>query len=48
MKFVVDASVIIAVIANKPEKDQLIEITKGADLLALLRSIGKLAMPFQR
>ncbi len=34
MKFVVDASVIIAVIANEPEKDQLIEITKGADLLA--------------
>ncbi len=34
MKYVVDASVIIAVIANEPEKDQLIEITKGADLLA--------------
>lgn len=34
MKFVVDASVIFAVIANEPEKDQLIEITKGADLLA--------------
>ena len=34
MKFVVDASVIIAVIANEPEKDQLIEITEGADLLA--------------
>ncbi len=34
MKFVVDASVIIAVIANEPEKEQLIEITKGADLLA--------------
>jgi predicted nucleic acid-binding protein len=34
MKFVVDASVIIAVIANEPEKNQLIEITKGADLLA--------------
>jgi len=34
MKFVVDASVIIAVIANEPEKDQLIEITKGAHLLA--------------
>lgn len=34
MKFVVDASVIIAVIANQPEKQRLIEITKGADLLA--------------
>lgn len=34
MKFVVDASVIIAVIASEPEKEQLIEITKGADLLA--------------
>lgn len=34
MKFVVDASVIIAVIANEPSKDRLIEITKGADLLA--------------
>lgn len=32
--FVVDASVIIAVIANGPEKDQLIQLTKGADLLA--------------
>ena len=34
MKFVVDASVIIAVIANEPSKDKLIELTKGADLLA--------------
>lgn len=34
MKFVVDASVIIAVIADEPEKESLIEITKGADLLA--------------
>lgn len=34
MKFVVDASVIIAVIADQPEKESLIEITKGADLLA--------------
>lgn len=34
MKFVVDASVIIAVIADEPEKENLIEITKGADLLA--------------
>ena len=34
MKFVVDASVIIAVIANESEKERLIEITKGADLLA--------------
>ncbi len=34
MKYVVDASAIIAVIANEPEKDKLIEITEGADLLA--------------
>lgn len=34
MDFVVDASVIIAVIANEPEKEKLIQITKGADLLA--------------
>ena len=33
MKYVVDASTIIAVIANEPEKEKLIEITKGADLL---------------
>lgn len=34
MEYIVDASVIIAVIANEPEKEYLIEITKGADLLA--------------
>jgi len=34
MKYVVDSSVIIAVIANEPEKKQLVRITKGADLLA--------------
>jgi predicted nucleic acid-binding protein len=34
MEFVVDASIIIAVIINEPLKDQLIEITRGADLLA--------------
>jgi predicted nucleic acid-binding protein len=34
MEYIVDASVIIAVIANEPEKGQLIEITRGADLLA--------------
>ena len=34
MKYTVDASVIIAVIANEPERDQLIQITKGANLLA--------------
>ena len=32
MKYVVDASVIIAVIANEIQKDRLIEITRGADL----------------
>lgn len=34
MKYVVDASVIIAVIANEPQKDQLVEITRGVELLA--------------
>ncbi len=34
MKYVIDASVIIAVVANESEKDRLIEITKGVDLLA--------------
>ena len=34
MKVVIDASVIIAVVANEPEKEKLIELTKGADLLA--------------
>jgi predicted nucleic acid-binding protein len=34
MEYIVDASVIIAVIANEPEKEHLIEITRGADLLA--------------
>jgi len=34
MRYVVDASVIIAVIANEPEKEQIVQITKGADILA--------------
>lgn len=34
MDIVVDASVIIATIANEPEKDALVRITKGADLIA--------------
>ncbi len=34
MNIVVDTSVIIAVIANEPEKDVLIELTKGAYLIA--------------
>lgn len=34
MEYIVDASVIIAVIANEPEKEHLIQITRGADLLA--------------
>ena len=34
MDIVVDASVIVAVIANEPEKDGLIELTKGVDLIA--------------
>ncbi|GAB4547778.1 MAG: type II toxin-antitoxin system VapC family toxin [Anaerolineae bacterium] len=36
MDVVIDASVIIAVIANEPEKEALIEITQGVDLLAPL------------
>lgn len=31
----VDTFTIIAVIANEPEKEALIELTKGADLIAL-------------
>ncbi|MEJ2597948.1 MAG: type II toxin-antitoxin system VapC family toxin [Anaerolineales bacterium] len=34
MEIVVDTSVLIAVIANEPEKDSLIELTRGAGLVA--------------
>lgn len=34
MDIVVDTSVIIAVIANEPEKERLIELTQGSDLIA--------------
>jgi len=34
MRFVIDASVIIAVIGEESEKKRLIELTTGADLLA--------------
>jgi predicted nucleic acid-binding protein len=34
MKIVADTSVIIAVIANEPEKAALVKITKGAELIA--------------
>lgn len=34
MQFVIDASVVIAVIVNEPKKEDLVRITKGADLLA--------------
>ena len=34
MNYVIDASAIIAVIANEPEKDKLVKSTKGVDLLA--------------
>jgi predicted nucleic acid-binding protein len=34
MEFVIDASAIIAVIANEPEKSMLISMTNGADLIA--------------
>ena len=36
MNMVVDASVIIAIIANEPGKDKLITLTKGMDLIAPL------------
>jgi len=34
MDIVVDTSVIIAVIANEPERETLVELTTGADLIA--------------
>lgn len=34
MNIVADASIIIAVIANEPEKDALIKLTQGASLIA--------------
>ena len=34
MNIVVDTSVIIAVIANEPQKEKLIELTEGTDLIA--------------
>ena len=34
MKIVIDTSVIIAVIANEPEKTKIIELTEGTNLLA--------------
>ena len=34
MDVIIDTSVIVAVIANEPEKEDLIELTKGADLIA--------------
>ncbi len=34
MDIVVDTSVLVAVIANEPKKSALIELTKGADLIA--------------
>lgn len=36
MNMVVDASVIIAIIANEPGKDKLVALTKGMDLIAPL------------
>lgn len=36
MDIVIDTSVIIAVIANEPEKGDLVELTKGANLIAPL------------
>ena len=35
MDIVIDASVFIATIANEPEKDRLIQATKGANLIVL-------------
>lgn len=34
MKMVVDTSVLIAVIADEPEKPRLIEVTRGSELIA--------------
>ena len=34
MRIVVDTSVIVAVIAGEPDKQRLVELTEGADLLA--------------
>jgi predicted nucleic acid-binding protein len=34
MDIVVDASVIIAVVVNEPTKDRIVDLTKGADLIA--------------
>jgi predicted nucleic acid-binding protein len=36
MDIIVDTSAVIAVIANEPEKDALVELTQGADLIAPL------------
>ena len=34
MDIVIDTSVIIAVVANEPEKEALVDLTQGADLIA--------------
>lgn len=34
MNFVIDTSAVIAVITNEAHKDQMVELTKGADLVA--------------
>lgn len=34
MNIVIDTSVVVAVIANEPEKQRLIELTNGADIIA--------------
>ena len=34
MKIIVDASVVIAVLVNEPQKGRIVKITEGADLLA--------------
>jgi predicted nucleic acid-binding protein len=34
MKIVIDTSVLIAIIAGEPEKQKLVSLTRGADLLA--------------
>ena len=49
MDVVVDASVIIAVIANEPEKEALIRLTAGTQLIAPdCQCIGRLATLSQR
>ena len=46
MDIVVDTSVIIAVIANEPEREALVELTTGADLIAPRSVHGEIGNAF--